>query len=32
VHVPRRENKHADDLVNAVLDARDAQLPQEGGS
>jgi len=32
VHVPRRENKHADELVNAVLDAHGAQLPQEGGS
>jgi ribonuclease HI len=32
VHVPRSENKHADELVNAVLDARAAQLPQEGKS
>ncbi len=32
VHVPRAENKHADELVNAVLDAHSAQLAQEGGS
>jgi ribonuclease HI len=32
VHVPRIENKHADELVNAVLDARAGQPPQEGGT
>ena len=29
VHVPRSENKHADELVNAALDAQEAR-PKEG--
>jgi ribonuclease HI len=32
VHVPRSENKHADELVNAALDAQSAQPAQESGS
>ncbi|MDQ6768137.1 MAG: ribonuclease HI family protein [Candidatus Eremiobacteraeota bacterium] len=32
VHVPRSENRHADELVNAVLDARSAPGAQESGS
>ena len=32
VHIPRIQNKLADELVNAALDARSGQLAQEGGS